>query len=139
VAAGGLLIRDSLAERHGFEPPVPRGLIWAEFGPSVAHYSVRIKAFVLERICSLRIRLCFGSLRFSSFARPMGGMGVTPNIRRSSSGSTSPSLGAQSATQPMSLRNCTRRVSAGGGAGAVCGPVSLATKNEQMMTEGEDL
>jgi len=24
--------RDSLAERGGFEPPVPRGLLWAEFG-----------------------------------------------------------------------------------------------------------
>jgi hypothetical protein len=30
-------------------------------------------------------------------------------------------------------------VRAGGGAGAVCGAVSSATKNEQMMREGEDL
>jgi hypothetical protein len=32
---------DSLAERGGFEPSVPRGLLWTEFGPSLAHYSVR--------------------------------------------------------------------------------------------------
>src|SRR5208337_4660445 len=31
--------RDSVAERGGFEPPVPRGLIWAKFSPSLAHYS----------------------------------------------------------------------------------------------------
>jgi hypothetical protein len=61
--------RDSLAERGGFEPPVPRGLLWAEFGPSLADYSARQKASVLERICSPGIRLCFGSLRFASFAR----------------------------------------------------------------------
>jgi hypothetical protein len=61
-------IPDSLAERVGFEPPVPLGLAWAEFGPSVAHYSAQIKASVLERICSPRVRLWFGSLRFPSFA-----------------------------------------------------------------------
>jgi hypothetical protein len=49
--------KDSLAERGGFEPPVPRGLLWAEFGPSLARYSTRIKASVLERICSLGVRL----------------------------------------------------------------------------------
>jgi hypothetical protein len=48
---------DSLAERVGFEPPVPLGLAWAEFGPSLAHYSARIKASVLERICSPGVRL----------------------------------------------------------------------------------
>ena len=37
--------------------------------PSLAHYSARQKASVLERICSPGIRLCFGSLRFASFAR----------------------------------------------------------------------
>jgi hypothetical protein len=30
--------KDSLAERGGFEPPVPLRLIWAEFGSSLAHY-----------------------------------------------------------------------------------------------------
>jgi hypothetical protein len=52
--------RDSLAEREGFEPPVPQGLTWAEFGPGLAHYSARIEASVLERICSPRLRLFFG-------------------------------------------------------------------------------
>src|ERR1017187_8249379 len=52
-----------LAERGGFEPPEPRGLIRAEFGPSLAHYSARKKASVLERICSPGIRLRLGSLR----------------------------------------------------------------------------
>jgi hypothetical protein len=60
--------KDSMAERVGFEPPVPLGLAWAEFGPSLAHYSARIKASVLERICSARVRLWFGSLRVPSFA-----------------------------------------------------------------------
>src|SRR6266481_6410905 len=55
-----------LAERGGFEPPAPRGLLWAEFSPSLAHYSARQKASVPERICSLEIRLCSGSLRFAS-------------------------------------------------------------------------
>jgi hypothetical protein len=58
-----------MAERGGFEPAVPRGLLRTEFGPSLARYSARQKASVLERICSPRIRLCFGSLRFASFAR----------------------------------------------------------------------
>jgi hypothetical protein len=42
---------------------VPRGPLRAEFGPSLAHYPTRIKASVLERICSLGVRLRFGSLR----------------------------------------------------------------------------
>jgi hypothetical protein len=62
-------IADWLLERGGFEPPVPRGFMRAEFGPSLAHYSARKKASVLERICSPGIRLYFGSLRFPSFAR----------------------------------------------------------------------
>jgi hypothetical protein len=32
-------IADCLAERGGFEPPVPLAFIWAAFGPSLAHYS----------------------------------------------------------------------------------------------------
>ena len=28
-----------MVERCGFEPPVPRGPLWAEFGPSLAHYT----------------------------------------------------------------------------------------------------
>ena len=61
--------RDSLAERSGFELPVPLGFIWSEFGPSKAHYSARIKASMLERICSPVVRLYFGSFRFPSFGR----------------------------------------------------------------------
>jgi len=49
-------------------------LLWAEFGPSLAHDSARKKASVLERICSPGIRLCFGSLRFALFS------GLTPGI-----------------------------------------------------------
>jgi len=49
-------IRDSLAERGGFEPPVPRGFLWTELGAGLAHYSARQKASVLERICSPGIR-----------------------------------------------------------------------------------
>ena len=63
-----------MAERGGFEPPVPLAFIWAAFGPSLAHYSAPIKVSVLERICSPGVRLCFGSLRFSSFARLMFGI-----------------------------------------------------------------
>ena len=66
--------QDSLAERGGFEPPVPLELTWVEFGPILAHYSARIKASVLERVCSPRVRLRFGSLRFPSFARLMLGI-----------------------------------------------------------------
>jgi hypothetical protein len=40
---------DSLREREGFEPSVPQGFLWAEFVPSLAHYSARRKASVLER------------------------------------------------------------------------------------------
>ena len=57
-----------MAERDGFEPTVPRGLLWAEFGPSLAHYSARQNASVPERICSRGFRLCSGSLRVVSFA-----------------------------------------------------------------------
>src|SRR3984893_16896388 len=53
LARGGVHI--CLAERGGYEPPVPLGFVWAEFGLSLAQYSARIKASVLERICgSLR-------------------------------------------------------------------------------------
>ena len=75
-------VEDWLTERRRFEPPVPRGFIRAEFGPSLAHYSARMKASVLERICSPVVRLCFGSLRFPSFARLMLGIWVTSNMRR---------------------------------------------------------
>jgi hypothetical protein len=51
-----------LAERGEFEPPVPRGLLWAEFDASLAQYSARQKAYVLKRIYSPGIRLCFSSL-----------------------------------------------------------------------------
>ena len=60
---------DSLAERGGFEPPVPRGLLWAEFGPCLAHHSARPKASAPERICSPGIRLCFSSFRHQKAAR----------------------------------------------------------------------
>ena len=40
---------ESLAEREGFEPSVSQGFLWAEFVPSLAHYSARRKASVLER------------------------------------------------------------------------------------------
>jgi hypothetical protein len=33
-----------VAERGGFEPPVPLGLTWAKFGPSSAHYYAQITA-----------------------------------------------------------------------------------------------
>jgi hypothetical protein len=45
-----------MAERGGFEPPVPRGFPWTELGADLAHYSARPKASVLERICSPGIR-----------------------------------------------------------------------------------
>ena len=76
-----LNIADSLAERGGFEPPVPLRLTWAEFGPSSGHYYAQIRASVLERICSPGVRPCFGSLRFPSFARLMLGIWVTLNMR----------------------------------------------------------
>lgn len=81
---GELLVSPESAIRHtqGFELPVPRGLIRAQFDPSLAHYSVRIKASVLERLCSLRIRLFSGSLRLPSFARQTQGIFVRSNLRR---------------------------------------------------------
>ena len=57
------------AGEGGFEPPEPQELMRAEFGPSLARYSARIKASVLERIYSPWIRTFFGSLRFPSFAK----------------------------------------------------------------------
>jgi hypothetical protein len=60
---------DCLLERGGLEPPRPFRIREAEFNPSLAHYSARIKASMLERICSPWIRLFFGALRFPSFTR----------------------------------------------------------------------
>ena len=62
-----------------------------------------------------------------------------PNIRRRLGVQISPSLGGKSATQLCLFGIAQSGVRAGGGAGAVCGAVSLATKNEQTMTEGQDL
>jgi len=45
-------IADWVAERGGFELPRPFRIEEEEFGPSLVHYSARIKASVLERICS---------------------------------------------------------------------------------------
>ena len=56
-------------ERGGFEPPVPRGFLWAEFGPCLGHYLARPKASAPKRVCSPRIRLCFSSLRHQSATR----------------------------------------------------------------------
>jgi len=64
-----------LAERGGFEPPRPFRIRGAEFNPRLAHYSARKKASVMERTCSPEIRLCLDSLRFSSLAGPMRGIG----------------------------------------------------------------
>ncbi len=46
-------IADWLAERGRFEPPRPLRIRWAEFNPSLAHYSARIRASMLERIVRL--------------------------------------------------------------------------------------
>src|ERR1035437_4423108 len=45
-------IADCLPERGRFEPPRPFRIRCAEFVPSLAHYSARKKASVLERTCS---------------------------------------------------------------------------------------
>ena len=59
-----------LATRSGVDsnPRYREGFYGREFGRSLAQYSARQKAYALERICSSGIRLCFGSLRFVSFA-----------------------------------------------------------------------
>ena len=45
--------RDSLAERGGFEPPVPRGLLWAGFRPEFGPvFFGPTRSNALERICS---------------------------------------------------------------------------------------
>jgi hypothetical protein len=63
---------------------------------------------------------------------------VMPNIRRRLQVQHPPWAGSQQLN--LCLFGIARGgVRAGGGAGAVCGAVSLTTKNEQMMTEGEDL
>ena len=67
--------RDSLAERGGFEPPVPRGLLWARIRPEFGEYSARQKAYALERICSsgpgqpVRFPECLPLLTESAFFR----------------------------------------------------------------------
>jgi hypothetical protein len=45
-------LKDWVAERGGFEPPVPREILWPEFCPLFADYLAQEKAAVLERICS---------------------------------------------------------------------------------------
>ena len=62
-----------MVERGGFEPPVPLGFIWPEFGPSLALFGTN-KSIELKRICSPGVRLYFGPLRFPSFARLMLGI-----------------------------------------------------------------
>jgi hypothetical protein len=59
-------------------PRCREGFYGRNSGPSLAHYSTRMKASALERICSLRIRLCFGSLRFLSSRKVTraGGTGI---------------------------------------------------------------
>src|SRR5208282_1578150 len=54
---------DCVAERGGFKPPVPRAILWGEFGPSLAHYSAQNKAARLQRYCSPVIRPCTSRLR----------------------------------------------------------------------------
>lgn len=92
--------QDWLVERGRFEPPVPLGCIWAEFGPSSAHYSARIKASVLERICSPGVRLYFGSLRFPSFRQTDVRNPVTSNTRRGFGVRISPLGRAVSKSEP---------------------------------------
>jgi hypothetical protein len=64
---------DSLAERGGFEPPVPLGLTWGEFGPILALFgqnkSIRAgENLFAQGSAPLRI------LRSPSFARLMLGI-----------------------------------------------------------------
>jgi hypothetical protein len=63
-------------------------------------------------------------------------LGVAEHPAKASGSTSPPWAGSQQ------LNLCLFGIARGGvrgGAGAVCGAVSLATKNEQMMTEGEDL
>jgi hypothetical protein len=67
---------------------------------------------------------------------------VMPKNPANASGSTSPLLGraVSNSTYVASVSSESHEaVFAGGGAGAECGAVSPATKNEQMMTEDKDL
>lgn len=64
---------------------------------------------------------------------------VMPNIRRRVLVQISPSLGGQSPTRLCLFGIARRGVRAAGGAGVVSGAVSLATENEQMVKEGQDL
>jgi len=101
---------DWVAERGGFELPRPFRIRGAEFNPRLAHYSARIKASVRERFCSPGIRLCFGSLRFPSFASLTRGIW----LRRTSDEGLeleSPPPGRAVGNSTLSLRNCTRRCS----------------------------
>jgi hypothetical protein len=50
---------DCVAERGGFEPPEPRAILRAEFGPVFVDYLAQKKASKLERFCSPWIRLFF--------------------------------------------------------------------------------
>jgi hypothetical protein len=67
---------DSLAERGGFEPPVPRGFYGREFGPSLAHYSGRQKSiragenlFALGFVFALALSGSLRSPRLNADAR----------------------------------------------------------------------
>jgi hypothetical protein len=75
-------IEDWLAERGGFEPPRPFRIRGAEFGPSLTHYSARIKAFVLERICSPKVWLWFWVSPVRFVRRVYGRCSVTSNTLR---------------------------------------------------------
>jgi hypothetical protein len=54
--AGNAVRIDSLAERAGFELPVPREISRVEFSLTLARYSTGTKGLVLERICSPDVR-----------------------------------------------------------------------------------
>ena len=56
-------------------PRCREGSLWAQFGPSLAHYSARRNASVLERICSPGNRLCFGPLRSPARSPMLGDVG----------------------------------------------------------------
>ena len=64
-----------MVERGGFEPPVPLRLTWPEFGPSSGTIMRKIRASVLERICSPGVVL--GSAAGESVSGLAARLGVT--------------------------------------------------------------
>ena len=71
-----------MVERGGFEPPVPRGLLWAEIRPEFgALFGPTKSNRAGENLFALGFGFCFGSLRFASFTKVERRCSATSGVR----------------------------------------------------------